>query len=129
MQLQIILVSDDPQYSYTVLNDLTAMKRTVGVAELGWTDRLSFDVELALAKGRYKVPTILMLDCAFSALGNEAILERVASLKSSMPIECLVLRPAADDGAAERLRRLGVLVYEDEIAPPAVSLSAEAAIH
>ena len=125
MLIKIILISNDQDYSYAVLTDLSAMGRKFTVSEMGWGENLPYDFEFALAGGNYRAPTIVMLDFNFSERAYTRLLERIDSIKEIMAIECIALRPPVDPQLFADLRRHGLPIFDG--AP--VSQAAAEAIH
>ena len=111
MLIQIILISDDQNYSLAVLNDLSSMRRKFTVTEMGWGDNAAYDFEFALANGRYQTPTIVMLDFGFSLHCFDQVVERLEAIREIMAIECMVLRPPADDALIASLKARGLPIF------------------
>ncbi len=120
MLIQIILISNDQDYSYAVLTDLSAMGRKFSVSELEWSENLAFDFEIALVNGQYKTPTIVMLDFGLKHHQYKMVIDRIQAVKDAMAIECIALRPPADPELFANLRAHGLSIFDGVPTSPAV---------
>jgi hypothetical protein len=121
--IQIIIITNDQNYSYALLTDLAGMRRKFTVSEIAWSDSVVYDFEFALTRGNFQTPTIVMMDFGFEAYSCEAIADRIDAVRAVMAIECIVLMPPAEAAILRVLRERGLPIFEGA---PVESISAEA---
>ena len=124
MEIQIILISDDHDYSYGVLSEITKLRHAVSVTEFDWNSADPRARHEISGEDSHETPAIVMLDCGYKARAFETIVDCAIAAKPRRPIECLVMRPPVDKAVYATLAEKGVLMFDSAPLPisPAVAI-------
>lgn len=109
---EIVLVSGDERHARDLLADLSTAPRRYVLSRV--TDRKGADRALKglLARRSRRLPVLVMLDFEWIGLACERLAAAVVSLKDQMAVECLVTRPPPYGRMTQRLRRMGVFLFD-----------------
>jgi hypothetical protein len=112
VRIRVVIISDDFRYRKTVLREMSKLEYELFPLEFDWNQVRRDGLGVFLPEDHVEPPTIVMIDFGFLRQAFEKITDQVVALKARMAIECLALRPPADDKLYRRFTQLGVWMFD-----------------